>query len=279
MILIGWMMRAIILGAKFDECRACHVPGPHLVLRKTHWFTVFRIPTLLLWVQHGLLCPNCGDYSSLSFLKLGRAFRDGRLPLDRKRPVYEAAVRESVGATDPADWAAMGLSPDASPAMLKSRWHELAKSLHPDKGGDTQAFVRMQATYQRLVSAPNIAIGTLPDPAEIFDPVVKNPKRGFFDAYLKVWIAIALISMSVSWFQSATRDTAASTSSTTPAIAAPAFQATSFGTSHVCWSSGSTLNGCRDDTSSAMLFGTPTGVVVTCFFVEPLLAGQTARCR
>jgi len=275
MILIGWMMRAVILGAKFDECQACHLPGPHLVLRKTHWFTVFRIPVFLLWIQHGLLCPECGDYKSLSFLRLGREFRKGRLPLNRNRPAYEAAVRAALGGADPADWAALGLEPNATPEMLKSRWHELAKTLHPDKGGDTQAFVRMQATYQRLVSASSTSVESLPQASEIFDPVIKNPKRGFFDAYLKVWIAVAVISMAASGLQTP-RTPSPTTSSV---IGRPAYQTTTFGTAHVCWSTGTTLNGCRDDNSAAMLFGSPVGTVVTCTFAEPLLAGQSARCR
>jgi hypothetical protein len=276
-ILIGWMMRAIILGAKFDECRTCHVPGPHLVLRKTHWFTIFRIPVVLLWLQHGILCPACGDYSSISFLKVGRAFRNGRLPINRERPIYEATVRESMGITDPADWAALGLAPNSSPDALKTRWHELAKQLHPDVGGDTQAFVQMQEIYRRLASAPGLAVGSMPDPAEIFDPVIKNPKRGFFDAYLKAWIVVAVMSTAISGLQTP-RPATPPTSGSTPLYPAAGAVVISGETAHTCWANGTTLIGCKDDTSSLMLFGNQLGTRVTCMFIEPL-GGQSARCR
>ena len=192
-LLIGWMRRAVILGAKLDECQACHVAGPHLILRRSNWFTIFRVPIILLWLSHGLLCPECGDYKPLGFMQVRRALKSGRLPLDRQRPAYEAAVHELVGGTSPADWATIGLEPDATPDALKARWHELAKTNHPDHGGDTQTFVRMQAAYSRLSTAPSTDVGFVPDPKDLFDPIVKNPKRGFFDAYLKVWPVLAAI--------------------------------------------------------------------------------------
>lgn len=176
--LIGWMMRAIILGAKFDECRRCGVAGPHLLLRKTHWFTVFRIPLVLLWVTHGMLCPNCGDFEGISFLAMRRAMRNGRLPLGRARPAFEAVVRDHLGGVDPADWTTFGLRPGASEDEIHGRWRQLAKQLHPDAGGDPAAFVGMQAVYQRLLAAPQVAVRSAPDRAAIFDPVIKNPKRG-----------------------------------------------------------------------------------------------------
>lgn len=272
MLLIGWMMRAIILGAKFDECRACGVAGPHLILRKTHWFTVFRMPVVLLWISHGLLCPECGDYEGLGFLQVRKAVKSGRLPLGRKREGYENAVKELAGGTDPADWATIGLPPGSPPEVLKARWHDMAKTLHPDVGGTTEAFIRMQAVYRRLADAPEVSVGSVPDPADLFDPIMKNPKRGFFDFYLKAWPVIALIVVILSATQPQASTSGAPRGANPPPL-------TSIGTAHVCWESANSLVGCQDDTTAAMLFGTKGGRQVICTFVEPLRDGQYASCR
>jgi hypothetical protein len=280
LILIGWMRRATLLGAKFDECRACHQPGPHLLLRKTHWFTVFRIPIVFLWMSHGILCPECGDLEPVGFLAMRRAMKTGVMPLGRARPRFEAVVREQLGGTDPADWAAFGLQPDASPDDVRARWRELAKTLHPDRGGDPAAFVRMNATYQRLVASPDVRVSAVPDAREVFDPVVVNPKRGFFDVYLKAWPVMVGLLVVSSYFSHPSAATSAGSSPAGPGTT------TSFitprpviGTAHTCWGLNNTVYGCRDDSTSAMLFGEATGQQVTCWFVEPWLDGQTASCK
>jgi len=275
MVLIGWMMRAIILGAKFDECRRCSVPGPHLLLRKTHWFTIFRIPVVLLWISHGILCPECGDIEGIGFLAMRRALRDGRLPLGRARPRFEALARERLGGVDPADWRTFGLEPGRSEDEVRARWRQLAKQLHPDAGGDPAAFVRMQAVYQRLLATPGVTVTSAPDPAEVFDPVIKNPKRGPFDLYTKAWPFLAAGVFVVGMMQPSTTGTVGgSGGSGTPTGPAPV----TTGTAHQCWATGSTLNGCRDDTTTTMLFGEQVGRSVTCWFVEPLNY-QSASCR
>jgi len=280
LILIGWMRRATLLGAKFDECRACHQPGPHLLLRKTHWFTVFRIPIVFLWMSHGILCPECGDFEPVGFLAMRRAMKTGMMPLGRARPRFEAVVREQLGGTDPADWAAFGLKPDASPDNVRARWRDLAKTLHPDRGGDPAGFVRMNAIYQRLVASPDVRVSALPDTREVFDPVVVNPKRGFFDAYLKAWPVMVGLLVVSSYFSHPSPGASAGSSSggsgTTTSFNTPRPVT---GTAHTCWGLGNTVNGCRDDSTSAMLFGEATGRQVTCWFVEPWLDGQTASCR
>lgn len=276
LLLIGWMMRAIILGAKFDECPTCGVAGPHLIIRKTHWFTVFRIPLVLLWLSHGVLCPECGYIEGVGFMAARRALRDGRLPLGRQRPRFETLVREHVGGVDASTWEQFGLTQGASEDQIRSRWRQLAKQLHPDAGGDPAAFVRMQAVFQRLLSADRTSVESLPDPAELFDPVIKNPKRGFFDFYTKAWAVLAVLVLLGGALQPP-RSSATSNSSSGTYVGAPAVPAVA-GTAHRCWYTGSTLNGCMNTSGTTLLFGSVTGIQTTCWFVEPLLGGTSAKC-
>lgn len=44
------------------------------------------------------------------------------------------------------------LRPDAPPAIVKAVWREMAKSLHPDRGGDPEQFKRVQAAYEKIIS-------------------------------------------------------------------------------------------------------------------------------
>jgi hypothetical protein len=267
---VRWMKRVIILGLKRDECQACHMAGPQLIVRKATWLTVVRIPVVLLWLSHGLLCPVCGDYTSLGFLQVRRALKSGRLPLDRQRPVYEAAVRSLLGRTDPGDWRELGLQPGMTSKALKTRWRELAMTHHPDHGGETQTFVRMEAAYRRLSAAQEISVGSVPDPKDLFDPIVKNGKRGFHDAYLKVWpvlVAIFLVHAAVT----------PSPTSGSPGAQKP-FLVSDSATAHICWGTDNGIVGCQDDTTTVMLFGTKSGRQITCFFAEPLPEGETVIC-
>jgi hypothetical protein len=285
MVIIGWLRRAVILGAKFDECRACHEPGPHLLFRKTHWFTVFWVPVLLLWVSHGVLCPACGDVEGISMLAMRRALRSGRLPLGRSRPAFEAALREHLGGGEPADWTAFGLEPGATDSEIRARWREIAKRLHPDAGGDAAAFVAMSATYQRLLRTTQYQVSTRVDPGELFDPVVPNPKRGFFDFYsTKLWPAAMALLLVSGGISSAMKGTTAPSAAVPPfangsSVSRPVTPVGASGTAHTCWYSGDELNGCQDDTSSLMLFGTQSGLRTTCWVVEPLGDGEYASCR
>jgi hypothetical protein len=281
MVIIGWLRRAVILGAKFDECRACHAPGPHLLFRQTHWFTLFWVPLLLLWVSHGVLCPQCGDVEKISMLKMRRALREERLPLGRQRPVFEAVLREHLGAVDPADWATFGLPTGASDGEIRARWRQLAKTLHPDAGGDAAGFVAMQAVYQRLLASQSVTVSSRPDSAELFDPVVANPKRGFFDFYsTKLWPAAIVLLLVAGGIGSAMKE---------PVTGGPAparvgngslvnVPVGATGTAHTCWYTGDTLNGCQDDTSLTMLFGNKSGTQTTCWFDEPLGRDEYASC-
>jgi hypothetical protein len=102
-MIVGWLRRTLPLGQKVDECATCGRIGPHVIVRRTMWFTLFFIPVLLVWVQHRLLCGTCGAESRLSPRQAWGAIRHGRLPLSRPRPNYTVLqLDEANGPTDPA---------------------------------------------------------------------------------------------------------------------------------------------------------------------------------
>lgn len=278
MIRIGWMMHAVILGVKVDECARCHHVGPHLLLRKTHWFTVFGVPVVLLWIQHGMLCAECGEYTGLAYGTVRRGMKAGRLPLDRERPAFEQAVREHLG-TAPEDWRAFGVEPGASAEALHARYRVLAKQLHPDAGGDQKRFAAMSLLYRKLLTTPAVETPETIDGAELFDPVVLNPHRGPFDFYAKVWpvLAAAILLFALATSQPAPPMTSA-VNNPGVATAAP-FAPAVVGDAHRCWINYRGIAGCSTIDGSAMLFGTATGTPETCYFTEPLLEGQSARCH
>jgi hypothetical protein len=49
-----------------------------------------------------------------------------------------------------ADLASLGLSASATPAQITQAYRRARQRLHPDKGGDAQAFTALQAAYDRL---------------------------------------------------------------------------------------------------------------------------------
>jgi hypothetical protein len=48
-------------------------------------------------------------------------------------------------------WAVLHLRPGAPPAIIKAVWREMAKELHPDRGGDEEQFKRVKAAYDKLM--------------------------------------------------------------------------------------------------------------------------------
>jgi hypothetical protein len=100
-IIFGWNRQPTILGSKVDQCATCGVTGPHLLVRKTWWVTVFWVPVLLLRFQHGMACAACGAWTGIGFRTMRRAMRTGRLALPgRKRPdalEVRAQITEETG--------------------------------------------------------------------------------------------------------------------------------------------------------------------------------------
>lgn len=277
MILIGWLRKAIILGLKFDECPKCHEPGAHILARMTYWFTVFRIPIVLLWIRHGVMCPKCGTWEWISFLRMRRALQSGSLPLKRDRPGFREVVRQQFGAVEQSDYASLGLNFGASKAEIRAAYLDRAKRVHPDHGGDTTAFAALHASYERLMLAADSGLKPEDiDPSPIFDPIEKNPHQGMFGWYVKVWpvlVAAVLVIGAVSGKSSPSTTTNAPFNYPT----APTLS----GDAHTCWLSASgEIVACRSKDGSTMLFGTEQLTLAhTCYFVEPLLEGESARCR
>ena len=86
----------------------------------------------------------------------GRRSRDGRSRGQRTRAGRRAADggRYAGGVADdrprPEDYRVLGLEPGASRDEVKAAYREKARELHPDRGGDADAFSRVNEAYQRL---------------------------------------------------------------------------------------------------------------------------------
>lgn len=50
-------------------------------------------------------------------------------------------------------WQVLGVSPEATPDEVRAAYRELARQTHPDRGGDHDKFVRVQAAYERAEKA------------------------------------------------------------------------------------------------------------------------------
>jgi hypothetical protein len=260
---IGWMMRGIFLGAKLDECSQCHEVGPHLLVRKTHWFTVWGLPLVLLWISHSILCPACGDAKPLSFRAMWRGLRNGRLQLDRERPHLREALAGEAEAASPDDWRALGVEPGANAEAVQASYRRQAKQTHPDLGGSDHAFAALSSAYQRVLATLHGHHGAASDAevAAVVEPVVPNPNRGGWDLYLKAWPVMAAIALAI---LIANSSPSVSNGSTTGGSYSGGYSNTS-GQAHTCWVSGNTIVGCIDP--SGRLAGSNDGIQETCYFV------------
>jgi hypothetical protein len=112
---------------------------------------------------------------------------------------------------------------------------------------------------------------SLPVPAGVFDRLLVNPKRGFWDVYLKAWpvmVGVLMIAGAVSPRSSASD--AVSSSIGTPAVYAPATAP-----AHTCWEAADgSVAGCR--MANGSLMGYSTASTITCYFYEPLAATTTS---
>lgn len=66
-------------------------------------------------------------------------------------------------------YAALGLSSEATPADIAAAWKRLRRSLHPDMGGDVDAFAALSAAYH-VLSDPQRRFdydATLPDNTKV----------------------------------------------------------------------------------------------------------------
>lgn len=53
---------------------------------------------------------------------------------------------------DPCILGSLGLPPDAGADMIKKRFRELAKKYHPDKGGNSDDFIKLIEAYNKLIT-------------------------------------------------------------------------------------------------------------------------------
>lgn len=96
MIIFGWSRQPTILGSKVDHCAACAVTGPHLLVRRTWWATIFWVPVLLLRFEHGMACAACGAWTGIGFRTMRRAMKTGLLPLPGRARPNSLDVRERI---------------------------------------------------------------------------------------------------------------------------------------------------------------------------------------
>lgn len=91
MIIYGLATTPIVLGAKQDLCATCNVAGPHVILRRVRWAEIFWIPVVPLWINHRLVCANCGAETKLGFRQVRQALSSGKLPLPHRAKFDEYA--------------------------------------------------------------------------------------------------------------------------------------------------------------------------------------------
>lgn len=89
MIVYGWIRPTILLALKNDLCATCNVVGQHAIVRRVSWISIFFVPVLPIWLNHRLVCGNCGAETKLGYRQVRAALKSGKLPLG-PRPGYPA---------------------------------------------------------------------------------------------------------------------------------------------------------------------------------------------
>ncbi len=75
--------------------------------------------------------------------------------------------------------ALLGSDPEDGQHVLRRRWRNLAKTHHPDRGGDPAMFLKITEAYQ-LLSNPQIHRGAIPAPRpsmQISGPAARVPRE------------------------------------------------------------------------------------------------------
>jgi hypothetical protein len=76
----------------------------------------------------------------------------------QRSPEMQAAIdqmrAEVLASTKPLsnDYALLGIEPGATKRDIKNAYRRQARKLHPDKGGDAEAFKQMYAAYRKLLT-------------------------------------------------------------------------------------------------------------------------------
>lgn len=108
------------------------------------------------WVVSGKLEPRVVEYIRRSIPPKYRFF-DEALEKWRVHNLYAESTKQLIDSCNKAlveddPYAVLHLRPTAPPAIIRAAWRELAKSLHPDRGGDVEQFKRAKAAYDQLMA-------------------------------------------------------------------------------------------------------------------------------
>lgn len=100
LIFYGYERHGTVLGLKSEQCLKCGVTGPHQLMRKVWWASIFTIPFMPLWFRHGMACMNCDAWTGLPWRTMRQATRTGILKFpDRRRTgmwdIRQAAADEN----------------------------------------------------------------------------------------------------------------------------------------------------------------------------------------
>ena len=97
MIIYGWLRPTILLAFKNDLCATCNVAGPHAIVRRVSWVSIFFVPVLPIWINHRLVCGNCAAETKLGYRQVRSALKTGKLPLPPRAnyPAYAQALYDA----------------------------------------------------------------------------------------------------------------------------------------------------------------------------------------
>jgi hypothetical protein len=85
----GVILRPILLGSKWEECRTCGGVTEHAVMRTTTWFHLFRLPILLVGVHHGMKCGRCATWTKIPRKAARTGVKNRVMPLSLPRPSFD----------------------------------------------------------------------------------------------------------------------------------------------------------------------------------------------
>jgi hypothetical protein len=66
----------------------------------------------------------------------------------RRLKALAAALAEGQPPSDPSFLQALGLTRECDLDDIQAAYRKLSMTLHPDRGGDAEAFIRMQGNYE-----------------------------------------------------------------------------------------------------------------------------------
>jgi len=97
LIVYGWLRPTIVLAMKNDLCATCSVAGPHAIARRVSWVSIFFVPVVPIWINHRLVCGNCGAETKLGYRQVRSALKTGKLPLAPRAayPAYAQALYDA----------------------------------------------------------------------------------------------------------------------------------------------------------------------------------------